>query len=124
MREVKDTVRSVVHVGYDGRVRKTYRGTDAAKRFQTEVKILKLLESRGCPFVPRLLSADEPTLTITTSNCGSPAESITEAKAKEVFAALEEFGVRHDDPFPRNITYDHVSGQFCVIDFELAEVLW
>lgn len=124
MKIAKDGIRSIVKVGYDGRVHKTFRGTDRDIRFANEVKVLKALEARGCDFVPQLLDSDEETLTIITTNCGAPAESsISEEKAKTLFQRLDdEYGIVHDDPFPRNITYDARQGQFCVIDFELAEI--
>ncbi|MEM1441732.1 MAG: protein phosphatase 2C domain-containing protein [Verrucomicrobiota bacterium] len=125
MRIAKDGIRSIVKVGYDGRVHKTFRGTDKDKRFENEVRVLKVLEARGCDYVPRLLDDDPETLTIVTTNCGAPAEdSISDAKAEALFDELEkEYGVVHDDPFPRNITYSSRMGRFCIIDFELAEVL-
>ena len=43
MLKVKDTLRSTVHLSFDGRVIKTYHGPDAALRFKTEVKVLKFL---------------------------------------------------------------------------------
>lgn len=124
MKIAKDGIRSIVSVGYDGRVHKTFRGTDKEKRFENEVRVLKVLEARGCDWVPRLLDSDPEELTIVTTNCGAPAENaISERKAKELFRALEEdYGVIHDDPFPRNITYNDRKGHFCVIDFELAVV--
>jgi hypothetical protein len=36
---------------------------------------------------------------------------------------LEKFGVRHDDPDVRNVTYRQSDGRFCLIDFELASIL-
>lgn len=124
MKIAKDGIRSIVKIGYDGRVHKTFRGTDNDKRFQNEVRVLKSLEARGCDFVPRLLESDPETLTIITTNCGAPAEaSISEGKAAELFEILEkEYGVVHDDPFPRNITYNARQGHFCIIDFELAQI--
>ncbi|NLT71654.1 MAG: SpoIIE family protein phosphatase [Verrucomicrobiaceae bacterium] len=124
MKIAKDGIRSIVKIGYDGRVYKTFRGTDKDKRFANEVRVLKVLEARGCEFVPRLLDSDPEALTIVTSNCGAPAEaSISEGKAAELFEMLErDYGVVHDDPFPRNITYNARQGVFCIIDFELALV--
>ena len=52
---VKDTLRAIVRVGYDGRVSKTFRGPKAEERFANEVRVLRHLEARGCAFVPRLL---------------------------------------------------------------------
>jgi hypothetical protein len=41
-----------------------------------------------------------------------------------LFQALEkDYGVRHLDAEPRNITYSDKLGRFCIIDFELAEIL-
>ena len=123
MLKVKDTLRATVHLGFDGRVLKAYHGADAAKRFENEVRVLRHLEARGCNFVPRLLEADEKNLSIVTTNCGSRVERIDEARAKELFAELEKFGVRHDDADPRNITYRSFDGRFCLIDFEFATIL-
>lgn len=124
MRVAKDGIRSIVHIGYDGRVHKQFRGTDRDKRFANEVRVLKALEARGCDFVPRLLDQDDETLTLITTNCGAPAEkTISKERADELFQRLEdEFGIVHDDQFARNITYNDKAGHFCVIDFELAEV--
>jgi len=124
MKIAKDGVRSIVRIGYDGRVHKTFRGTGKKERFANEVRVLRILEARGCEFVPRVLEADEETLELVTTNCGSPAPQISKDKAEELFTTLEEtYGVVHDDPFPRNITYHRQMGKFCVIDFELAKVL-
>lgn len=125
MQVAKDGVRSIVHVGYDGRVHKKFRGTDREKRYANEVAVLKTLENRGCDFVPRLLEQDDETLTIITTNVGHPVESeISEEKSKALFAELEEkFGVIHQDAFQRNITYHPQLGRFCIIDFELADII-
>jgi tRNA A-37 threonylcarbamoyl transferase component Bud32 len=40
-----------------------------------------------------------------------------------LFAELEKFGVRHDDPDMRNVTYRFSDGRFCLIDFEFATIL-
>lgn len=123
MLKVKDTLRATVNLGFDGRVFKTYHGPDAATRFQQEVRVLRHLEARDCPFVPRLLEADEAKLRIVTTNCGSRVERIDDERAQELFAELEKFGVRHDDADPRNITYRFSDGRFCLIDFEFATIL-
>ena len=123
MLTVKDTLRATVRLSFDGRVFKTYHGPKAKERFENETRILKFLEARGCPFVPRLLEADVKTLQIVTTNCGSRVERIDEQRAKELFAELEKFGVRHDDPDLRNITYRFSDGRFCLIDFEFAIIL-
>lgn len=124
MKIAKDGIRSIVRVGFDGRVFKTFRGTDADKRFANECRVLKILEERGCDYVPRLLDSDAGTLTITTTNCGAPVQSISKSKCEAIFQELKDrFGVVHDDPFDRNITYSQHKGRFCVIDFELATIL-
>ncbi|MEN9674203.1 MAG: hypothetical protein RIS76_99 [Verrucomicrobiota bacterium] len=123
MLKVKDTLRATVHLTFDGRVIKKYHGANAAERFTTEVRILRYLEERKCPFVPRLLEADEALTRIITTNCGGRVEHLDAARAKELFAELETFGVRHDDPDIRNVTYRQSDGRFCVIDFEFATLL-
>jgi tRNA A-37 threonylcarbamoyl transferase component Bud32 len=123
MLKVKDTLRATVNLTFDGRVIKAYHGPNALERFTNEVKILRHLEARGCPFVPRLLEAEPAQLRITTTNCGTRVEHLDEARTKELFAELEPFGVRHDDPDIRNVTYRQSDGRFCLIDFELATIL-
>jgi PPM family protein phosphatase len=123
MLKVKDTLRATVNLTFDGRVIKAYHGPKAAERFDNEVRILKHLEARGCGFVPRLLEADREKLRIVTTNCGSRVEHLGPARAKELFEELEKFGVRHDDPDIRNVTYRQSDGRFCLIDFELASIL-
>jgi tRNA A-37 threonylcarbamoyl transferase component Bud32 len=123
MLKIKDTLRATVNLTFDGRVIKAYHGPEAAERFANEVRVLRYLEKRGCHFVPRLLEADEKNLRIITTNCGSRVERIDEARTKELFAELEKFGVRHDDPDVRNITYRQSDGRFCLIDFEFAAIL-
>lgn len=123
MQEIKDTRQATVHVGYDGRVRKQYHGPCAKERFANEVRVLRYLERHGCTFVPRLLEVDEATLTIVTTNCGKVVEKISEEKLTSLFLELEQFGVRHEDAFPRNVTYDARLGRFCLIDFEFSTIL-
>jgi PPM family protein phosphatase len=123
MLKVKDTLRATVHLTYDGRVLKAYHGPDAAARFANEVRVLRHLEARGCAFVPRLLEADEARFRIVTTNCGMRVEHLDSARIRELFAELEQFGVRHDDPEKRNLTYRQADGRFCVIDFEFATLL-
>ena len=123
MREVKDTLRALVRIGYDGRVFKTFRGPKAEERFANEVRVLRHLEAVGCPFVPRLLEAEPEQLRIVTTNCGSRVEHLDDARRDEIFAGLEKYGVRHDDAETRNITYRQSDGRFCVIDFEFATIL-
>lgn len=123
MLKVKDTLRSTVHLTFDGRVIKAYHGPNADARFANEVKVLRHLEARGCAFVPRLLEADAEKLRIITSNCGGRVEHLDAARTRELFAELEQFGVRHEDPDMRNVTYRQSDGRFCIIDFEFATIL-
>ncbi len=123
MLKVKDTLRATVHLGFDGRVFKTYHGPDAPQRFENEVRVLRHLEERECPFVPRLLEADPSRLRIVTTNCGSRVEHLDDDRVRELFAELEPYGVRHDDPEKRNVTYRSSDGRFCIIDFEFATLL-
>ena len=123
MLKVKDTLRATVNLTFDGRVIKAYHGPDAPARFANEVRVLRHLESRKCGFVPRLLEADEGQLRIVTSNCGSRVEHLDAERTKELFAELLQYGVRHDDPDMRNVTYRQSDGRFCIIDFELATIL-
>jgi tRNA A-37 threonylcarbamoyl transferase component Bud32 len=123
MLKVKDTLRATVHMSFDGRVFKAYHGPKAAERFANEVRVLRYLKTRGCPFVPRLLEADPEQLRIVTTNCGTRVEQLDEKRRAEIFAELEKFGVRHDDPDVRNVTYRFSDGRFCVIDFEFATIL-
>jgi len=123
MLKVKDTLRATVNLSFDGRVFKVYHGPNARERFDQEVKVLRHLEARGCGFVPRLLEADPSKLRIITTNCGTRVEHLDADRARELFAELEAFGVRHDDPDVRNVTYRQADGRFCVIDFEFATIL-
>lgn len=121
--EVKDTLRALVRIGYDGRVTKTFRGPQAAERFANETRVLRHLEERACLFVPRLLESDPEALRIVTTNCGNRVEHLDADRAREIFAELRAYGVRHDDADARNITYNQRAGRFCVIDFEFATLL-
>jgi tRNA A-37 threonylcarbamoyl transferase component Bud32 len=123
MLKVKDTLRATVNLTFDGRVMKVYHGPNARERFENEVRVLRHLEARGCTFVPRLLEADPAQLRIVTTNCGTRVEHLDAERARELFAELEPYGVRHDDPDVRNVTYRQADGRFCVIDFELATLL-
>lgn len=123
MLQVKDTLRATVRLGFDGRVHKTYHGADAAARFANEVRVLRHLNARGCGFVPRLLEADPKGHRIVTTDCGGRVEHLDAERLKELFGELEQFGVRHDDPDIRNVTYRQTDGRFCLIDFELAAIL-
>jgi tRNA A-37 threonylcarbamoyl transferase component Bud32 len=123
MLQVKDTLRAKVRIGFDGKVHKTFRGPKAEERFATEVRVLRHLEERGCPFVPRLLEAHPEELKIVTTNCGNRVDHLDEARMKELYEELHQYGVRHDDAELRNVTYRNTDGRFCLIDFEFATIL-
>ena len=124
MRELKDGIRSRVKLDFMGRVHKWFRGTDADKRYANEILVLKTLEERGCPYVPQLLEEHPEDVYFVSTNCGAPADGISKAKSDALFAELEcDYGVRHDDPEARNVTYNAKQGRFNLIDFELATVL-
>jgi tRNA A-37 threonylcarbamoyl transferase component Bud32 len=123
MHEMKDTPRALVRISYDGRVHKTFRGYLAKERFEQEVRVLRHLEKAGCTFVPRLLEVEPENLKIVTTNCGTRVDQVNPQKQKELFAELEQFGVRHEDRELRNITYRASDGRFCIIDFEFATLL-
>ncbi len=123
MQEAKDTQRALVRIGYDGKVHKYFRGPKAEERFANEVRVLHYLERRDCPFVPRVLENDPAELYLVTSNCGARVERISDEKLETLFAELERYGVRHDDPYLRNVTYRQSDGRFCIIDFEFATIL-
>ena len=123
MEQVKDTLRALVRISYDGRVFKTFRGPRAQERFDNEVRVLRHLEARGCPFVPRLLEADPAQLRIITTNCGRRVDHLDEERRREIYAELIPYGVRHEDAEVRNVTYRPSDGRFCLIDFEFATIL-
>ena|ERR1700679_2715557 len=123
MHEMKDTARALVRISFDGRVHKTFRGHMAKERFDQEVRVLRHLEKRGCPFVPRLIEVFPDQLKIITTNCGARVDQVNAERQKELYAELEPYGVRHEDPELRNITYRASDGRFCVIDFEFATIL-
>jgi hypothetical protein len=124
MKDLKDGIRAHVRLDWMGNVHKRFRGTDADKRYATEVAVLKVLEERGCPYVPKLVEEHPEELYFVSTSCGQPANTISKERSDQLFADLErDYGVRHLDPEPRNITYDARAGRFCIIDFELAEIL-
>ena len=120
---VKDTQRATVQIAFDGSVRKAFHGPKAEERFENEVRILRHLEQAGCGFVPRVISTDPEKLLLVTTNCGSRIDRLDEERCRELFAQLEEYGVRHDDADIRNVTYSQQLGRFCLIDFEFATLL-
>jgi predicted Ser/Thr protein kinase len=123
MREAKNTARAVVHIGYDGRVHKYFKGPQARERYENEVRVLEFLAKRGCNFVPKIVAQDDEELYLVTTNCGGRVDRMSDEKKKQIFDDLEATGVRHDDAEVRNITYSQQMGRFCVIDFEFATIL-
>jgi hypothetical protein len=123
MELAKDTLRATVRISYDGKVYKQFHGPKAGERFANEVKILRFLEDRQCPFVPRLIDSDPGKLAIVTTNCGNRIEHLDHDRMHELFDDLETYGVRHEDIDMRNVTYRQSDGRFCLIDFEFATIL-
>jgi len=123
MREMKESKVASVHVGYDGRVHKRYRGPLAHERFENELRVLKYLEKQGCEFVPRVLEAHPEALYLVTTNCGKVVGQLKAPKLNQLFCELEAYGVEHDDKAARNITYSAQLGRFCIIDFEFARII-
>ena len=119
----KDSPRAHVRHRSDGTVCKRLRGPNAKERFENEVRVLRFLESKSCPYVPRLIRADMEQLEIVITNCGTVVQHLSPRKSEEIFASLEAFGVRHEDPAIRNVTYRASDGCFCVINFELASII-
>jgi len=124
MHEAKNTARAIVHIGYDGRVHKTFKGPQAKERYKNEVRVLDFLQKNGCSFVPRILDKNDDTLYLVTSNCGSRVEHVSEGKRKQLFAELEQYGVRHEDAEVRNITYDDRQGRVFFVGFLFSAVLF
>ncbi len=123
MRVVKDSPRARVRFRSDGNVSKQFRGAGAQDRFANEVRVLRFLESKRCPIVPRLICADPKRLEIEITHCGAAIQHLSSRKLDEVFSSLEAYGVRHEDQDMRNVTYRAADGGFCVIDFELASII-
>lgn len=119
----KDTKQAKVRIGYDGRVHKIFHGPMARERFDNELRVLQYLQDRDCGFVPQPLEWDAERLYLVTTNCGKVVEKISENKLNALFAELESYGVRHEDRFARNVTYNAQMGRFCLIDFEFATIL-
>ena len=123
MPNAKKTARARVYVGYDGRVQKWFLGPEAAERYANEVQVLGYLESKECPFVPKIIERKDAELYIATTNCGQKVEHLSQRKCDALFGELERYGVRHEDQAIRNITYNARMGRFCIIDFEYATIL-
>lgn len=123
MQPVKDSKQATVRIGYDGRVHKRFKGPMARERFENEVRVLRYLEAKGCCFVPQVLEVHPDQLYLVTTNCGTIVNKLSPDKLEALFSELQGYGVRHEDPFPRNVTYNDGLGRFCLIDFELATIL-
>ena len=124
MRNLKDGIRAHVRIDWHGHVHKRFRGSNAEERYANEVAVLKTLHERVCPYTPQLLEEHPEELYFVSSNCGGPVPNLSREKAKCLFDELErDYGVRHGDAEPRNITYSPQLGRFCIIDFEIAEIL-
>jgi predicted Ser/Thr protein kinase len=123
MRELKDSSVAQVRIGFDGRVHKYYKGPYARERFLNERRMLRVLEEKGCPFVPKITAEDEDKLYLVTTNCGRRVDKISPERMQELFEELETYGVRHDDQADRNVTYSPQLGRFCLIDFEFATLV-
>jgi len=119
----KDTKQAKVRIGYDGRVHKTFVGPMAKERFENERRALTHLADQRCEFVPKILDCDPEALYMVTTNCGKVVDKISDEKLDAIFSELEEYGVRHEDRFARNVTYNPQLGRFCLIDFEFATIL-
>lgn len=119
----KDSPRARVRFRSDGSVCKQFRGDKAKERFANEVQVLRFLESKLCPLVPRLIQADASKLKIVITHCGAAIQHLSPRKLEEIFSSLEAYGVRHEDQDMRNVTYRASDGEFCVIDFELASII-
>jgi hypothetical protein len=70
-----------------------------------------------------LISWNPERLEIVTRTCGSRVQHLDKERADALFAELETYGVRHEDPDMRNVTYRQSDGRFCIIDFEFATIL-
>ncbi|MGF1483373.1 MAG: serine/threonine protein phosphatase [Opitutales bacterium] len=121
--DIKDTKQARVRVAFDGRVTKEFAGPMAVERFENERRVLRYLEAKNCPFVPRVLGEDPEIPALITSNCGQVVDKISHERLQKLFAELETYGVRHEDAFVRNVTYSPHLGRFCLIDFEFATIL-
>ena len=82
---MKDGLRSSVRIDFYGNVHKRLRGTDVEKRYATEVEVLKVLEQRGCPYVPKVLEEHPEEFYFVSTNCGRPAPQISKEKADSLF---------------------------------------
>ncbi len=123
MIKLKQSQRSIVKLAFDGHVHKQYLGALALERLANEVRVLQHLEAARCPFVPRVLSYSLDSMTVVLTNCGHPVQLLSDEKVARLFELLRDFGVEHEDPCLRNITYRSTDGKFCLIDFEFATVI-
>ncbi len=77
-------------IDFHGNVHKRMRGSGVAESYAKEVEVLKVLEERGCPYVPKLLEEHPEEFYFVSTNCGRPAPQVSKAKAEKLYAALGE----------------------------------
>ena len=115
--------RPTVRLRSDWSICKQFRGVNARERFENEIRVLRFLELKLCHFVPRLIHTDPKLLEVSITHCGAAIEHLSPRKLAEVFASLESYGVRHENPTIENLAYRASDGSFCVIDFEHATII-
>ena len=98
---IQNNARAVVKIDKtNGIVEKNFLGDDednVRDRFETEIKILKYLESKGCDFVPKLIEFDEESFFVKTSYMGESLGEIDIAEHRKIHDRLIAFGVTHND---------------------------
>ena len=123
MPDAKECPKARVRFLSDWSVSKQFLGSNARERFENEICVLRFLESKLCHFVPRLIHADPNLLEIFITNCGAAIQHLSPKKLEKIFSSFESYGVRHEDPAIRNVTYRASDGNFCVVDFERASII-
>ena len=113
MKELKDGIRSEVRIDFKGNVHKKFRGTDKDKRCENEARILKALEERGCPYVPKLLEhypEEDYIVTIPTSSGGR--YSLTWDPSARRYNCVPVLAARHHTRRnPSGVVSDFVIGE-------------
>jgi len=56
---------------------------EGRRTLRNEVRVLRHLKAKGCPFVPRLLEANRGKLRIITTNCGTRVEHWTKSAGRK-----------------------------------------
>jgi hypothetical protein len=118
MQEAKDTRRALVHIGLRWAGAQDLSAVIWPANASKTKSVCCAIWRRAAANLSPVLEADPENLKMITTNCGSRVDHMARTAMKELFAELEQYGVRHDDPFLRNITYRFSDGRFCVIDFE------